>query len=98
MEKAAITTKSPEQISAEFDTVFKNLFPTWGGTPTLDQRMKPYRKEILKLRRRGLSWHQIAAGMSQPPLNEKVSSKTLRSLFGEAEAKPAGTNSEPPRG
>jgi hypothetical protein len=88
MPTLTITTKSTEQIAAAFDAVFGEMTPGWGDKPTLEQRMKPYRKQILKLRRRGLSWNQIAAGMGKPPIDEKVSSKTLRTLFGESEKKP----------
>jgi hypothetical protein len=88
MPTLTITTKSTEQIAADFDAVFGEMIPTWGDTPTLELRMKPYRKQILKLRRRGLSWNQIAAGMGKPPIDEKISSKTLRTLFGESEKKP----------
>jgi hypothetical protein len=95
MKKFTVTTKSPEQINADFEAIFKNMFPTWGESPTLEQRMKPYRKQILKLRKRGLSWNQIATGMEQPPINEKISSKTLRLLFGKTEGKAAGTAQDP---
>jgi hypothetical protein len=95
MRKFTVTTKSPEQIEADFDAIFKEMSPARGEAPTLEQRMKPYRKQILKLRKRGLSWNQIATGMGQPPVNEKISSKTLRALFGETEGKTAGTVRDP---
>jgi hypothetical protein len=78
-----VTTKSKQQIAADFLTIFQNVKSMTKAKPVTPQdRMKPYRKEILKLRRRGLSWKQIARGMRQPPINERVSTKLLSSVFG----------------
>jgi hypothetical protein len=49
----------------------------------------------MKLRRRGVSWRNIAAGMANPRIGEKVSDKLLKKIFGAAE-KPTATRPAPP--
>jgi hypothetical protein len=83
MTKIAITTKTSDQIDAAFDAVFKDIQPVRNATrPTLDQRLEPFRKAVMKQRRRGLSWKQIAAAMSDPRIGEKFSAKSLWTVFG----------------
>jgi hypothetical protein len=105
MSRLKITTKTSEQIAAEFAATFKDIKPVPPAKPvTQEDRLAPYRKEILKQRRRGLTWKQIADGMSRPPISESVSERTLKAMF---EAKkdaapvvaPAGTSpvAKPPR-
>jgi hypothetical protein len=90
-----VTTKSSKQITADFLTIFQNVKSNTEAKPVTPQdRMKPYRKEILKLRRRGLSWKQIARGMRQPPINERVSTKLLSAVFGAAQ-QPAAKTTRP---
>jgi hypothetical protein len=83
MKRIQITTKTGDQIAADFDAVFKTIKPIPPARPvTQADRLAPYRKAILKQRRRGLDWKQIATGMAQPPILEKVSAKALKQLFG----------------
>jgi hypothetical protein len=85
MPTSQVTTKSSKQIATDFAAVFERLCAELvSAKPAMADQMKPYRKHILKLRRLGLSWNQIATGMGQAPINEKVSGKTLRRLFGDA--------------
>lgn len=87
MRKLQVTTKPRVQIAAEFAAVFKDIKPIEVAKPvTQAERLAPYRSHILKQRRRGLTWKQIAEGMSGPIINEKVSFKLLRRLFGGIEA------------
>lgn len=87
MKTVTVTTKTREQIAADFAAAFKDMQPAHAAErPTQKDRLAPYRKEILRLRRRGLSWNQIAAGMRNPPINERVTAKLLRLEFGTAPA------------
>ncbi len=91
MSKITITTKTPAQIVADFATVFKAIQPVAAAKPvTQADRLAPYRTVILKQRRRGLTWAQIATGMSQAPISEPVTEKLLKRIFG-TKAKPATT-------
>ena len=78
--KVQITTKTRDQIAADFEATFKDIQPIEPITP--EARFEPYREAILEQRARGLSWTQIAAGMGEPRIDEKVSGKTLSRLFG----------------
>ncbi len=84
MTKVKITTKTPAEITAAFDAVFKAMEPDRKPLTQAD-RLEPYRKQIMKQRRRGLSWRMIAQGMADPRIDEKVSYKTLMNVFGPAE-------------
>jgi hypothetical protein len=99
MKRLHVTTKTPAQIAAEFDTVFSQIKPVAVARPvTQAERLAPYRKVILKQRRRGLDWKQIATGMAQPPIQEKVSARVLKQVFGAAaDASPATAVSNPSR-
>lgn len=90
MSKITITTKSPEQIAAAFATVYGEFKVREAArNPTQADRLAPYRAEIVKLRRRGLSWTQVAQIMADPRIGEKVSAKLLANIFGETSATPA---------
>lgn len=78
--KYQITTKTREQIDADFTATFKDIEPS--GTVTAEMWLEPYREAILAQRERGLTWEQIAAGMRGPRINEKVSARMLMSVFG----------------
>ncbi len=95
MKKLHVTTKSPGEIAAEFAAVFKAIKPMPSVAVTQADRLAPYRRNILKQRRRGLTWRQIADGMADPRINEKVTEKVLRQLFG-AKEKPANVSPKPP--
>jgi hypothetical protein len=82
MTKLTVTTKSAAQIDAEFEALFRNVKPIEAAKPvTQAQRLAPYRKAIMKQRRRGLTWQQIADTMRQPPIAEPVPARVLRELF-----------------
>lgn len=83
MRKYQVTTKTREQIAAVFAAVFKTIKPADAPKPvTQAERLAPYRPDIMKQRRRGLTWKQIADGMADPRINEKVSARLLKKLFG----------------
>ncbi len=83
MSKITVTQKSPEEIAADFEATFKDVKPaTKQVALTQADRLAPYRKQIMKQRVRGLNWKQIAEGMAQPRINEKVSPQLLKKLFG----------------
>lgn len=83
MSASQITTKTSEQIDAAFEAVFKDIQPPAAAVPvTLENRLEPYRKAIRNQRRRGLTWEQIAQGMGDPKIDETVSARTLRRIFG----------------
>lgn len=88
MKKLKITTKLRQQIAAEFAVVFKDIKPVLVAPVTQADRLAPYRAQILKQRRRGLTWKQIAGGMADPRINEKVTEKVLREVFGGKETAP----------
>ena len=82
MNKIRITTKSPAQIDAEFDAAFKAVTPALRVKQlTVADRLAPYRKAIVKQRKRGMTWQQIAEVMSGPPIEEKVSAYSLKEAF-----------------
>ncbi len=86
MQKIQVTTKTSEQIAADFAVVFGAIKPVTPPKPlTQADRLAPYKKAILKQRRRGLSWRQIADGMADPRINEPVTEKLLRIVFGAKE-------------
>lgn len=81
-----VTTRTTEEIDAAFADVFKAIQPLpTAKALTQEDRLAPYRKAVLKQRRRGLSWRQIAQGMTDPRIGEHVSDKLLRRVFGAAD-------------
>lgn len=87
MKNLPVTTKTSKEIATDFATVFKQFKPRPADAgPTPEERLAPYRRQILKLRRWGVPWKKIAAGMRDPRIGETVSDKLLRTLFGAAEA------------
>jgi hypothetical protein len=82
MSSLRVTTKSGQEITADFAVAFENIAPIPAKPVTQSERLEPYRKEIMKQRRRGLTWQQIALGMSHPRVNEKVTPRLLMRLFG----------------
>lgn len=83
MTKYTITTKTPEQIAAEFAAAFAGVEPSESVKPlTQKARLEPYRVHIMRQRRRGLTWQQIAERMSLPPINEPVTWRLLQRVFG----------------
>lgn len=100
MNQIKITTKTPEQISAAFAAAVKSFE---AKRPTQATRLEPYRAEIMKLRRRGYTWKEVARVMSDPQIGEKVSDKLLITVFGgkadkEAIASKTGEASAPKTG
>ncbi|HVU31793.1 MAG TPA: hypothetical protein VHE61_00065 [Opitutaceae bacterium] len=81
---STITTvsKTNEQIVAEFAAAFQGVKPDRREADL--ERLVPYRAEIGKLRRRGLTWKQIADGMRRPPINVAVTEQLLKSVFAPA--------------
>jgi hypothetical protein len=78
-----VTTKTSDQIAAGFTAVFNEMNPAEAvQRVTQEQRLKPYRTQVLKERRRGFTWKQIAAGMRDPRIGETVSAKVLKAMFG----------------
>ncbi len=83
MNKYTLTTKTYHQLAAEFATAFKHVMPADSPRPvSLAESLQPYRPHILKQRRRGLTWKQIADGMATPSIGVTVSYKLLNRLFG----------------
>jgi hypothetical protein len=98
MKTPPVTTKTPEQIDLVFDEVFKNVAPILKAKPiTAADRLAPYRKAIVKQRRRGLTWKQIAAGMSDPRIGEKVSESLLKKIFAPKTAAPKPASAPRPQ-
>jgi hypothetical protein len=96
MRTIKVTTKTSAQIAAAFADVFKDVKSDAQPKPaTQKDRLAPYAKQIMKLRRRGLSWKQIAAGMADPRIGEKVNERILRKVLGEAPKADAATSSAP---
>jgi hypothetical protein len=88
MSTLKVTKKTSDQITTDFAVAFKEIKPIPATPVTQADRLEPYRKEIMKQRRRGLTWQQIAMGMAHPAVNEKVSSRLLMRLFGVRESTP----------
>lgn len=83
MTKYTVTKKTYRDLAAEFAAAFKDVKPIAAPKPvTFAEAMEPYRPHVLKQRQRGLTWQQIATGMSGPAINVKVSATSLRKLFG----------------
>jgi hypothetical protein len=83
MSAITITTKTSEQIDAEFEVVFSRVQPPAVFKPlTQADRLEPYRKAVMKQRGRGLTWKQIATGMGERPISEKFTEKALKKAFG----------------
>jgi hypothetical protein len=95
--KLTVTTKPRAQIRAEFRQVFKDLQAAKPkpAVVTQEQRLAPYKEEILKLRRAGVTWRQIADRMAPPPIAEVVSETVLRRVFGAADAAQAAKANPP---
>lgn len=97
MKTLTITTRTDAEVGALFETIFKNVKGTEPtAVVTQEQRLEPYRKHVLKLRKRGVSWEAIAAGMGDPRLGEKVSAKLLRRVFDGPKKTPAAKPPTPP--
>lgn len=91
MSSIKVTTKTSAQIAADFAVAFKDIKPIPVAKPlTQKDRLAPYRKEIRRQRRRGLSWTQIAEVMGRPPISEKVSDRLLKAVFGAAKTPAPG--------
>jgi hypothetical protein len=83
MSDAPIPARTPEQIDADFAEAFKDIHPIVPAKPlSWSERLKPYKKAIMKQRKRGLRWSQISEGMARKPVLLKVSEKILRATFG----------------
>ncbi len=84
MAKYTVTKKTYKALAAEFAIAFKDVKPVAAPKPaTFAEAMEPYRPHVLKQRQRGLTWKQIATGMSGPAINVTVSASGLRKLFGD---------------
>ena len=82
MKRLKITTKTRDEIATAFTAVFTTIQSLPGAKDvTQADRLEPYRKEIMKQRKRGLSWKQIAEGMGDPMIGERVSQRTLKAVF-----------------
>ncbi|HVU34505.1 MAG TPA: hypothetical protein VHE61_13805 [Opitutaceae bacterium] len=86
MKNMRTVTKPRDQIAAEFAAVFQGMKPDRLAVET--ERLAPYRAEISKLRKRRLTWKQIADGMSRPPISVPVTERLLKSIFAPAPALP----------
>ena len=83
METLQVTTKTSAQIDADFEVVFKDFEPPEAPhIVTQKEWLAPYRKAILRQRRRGLTWDQIAAGMAKTPIGEQVTARILAKVIG----------------
>lgn len=92
-----VTTKTSEQIAVDFEAVFSGIKPAQKSKPvTQADRLAPYRKAILKQRRRGLTWKQIAEAMADPRIDEKVTEKLLIRIFGQRKMPTQPASSTPP--
>ena len=87
MTTPSITTKTSEEIAAAFEAAFKNIEPL--EKAERDVRWTPYREAVLTQRKRGLTWQQIAEVMGGPVINEPISARTLRRVFGGKKARTA---------
>ncbi|HVU36488.1 MAG TPA: hypothetical protein VHE61_23820 [Opitutaceae bacterium] len=73
---------SDKQLAANFAAVFKEIVPNATSRSPLAELLSRYKKEILKLRDRGLTWQQIADGMADPRIGVKVRPRALQRHFG----------------
>lgn len=90
MRTLTVTTKTSAQIAADFAATFANIEPLAAAKQvTQQERLEPYRAEVEKQLERGLTWKQISAGMAGPRINEKVSARLLKTVFGGKKKKPA---------
>jgi hypothetical protein len=95
MKKFTVTTKTSAQIDTVIDEICDDLTPD--ESPQLRaqiERLAPYRHAILKQRRRGFSWKQLVGVMADPRINENVSAKVLKKVFG-ANEKSAKKSTKP---
>jgi hypothetical protein len=76
------TTQTSEEITALLDDVCKSILPARATGSTTAERLAPYRAAVMKQRRRGLSWKQIAQALRDPRLGLKISDKVLVKAFG----------------
>jgi hypothetical protein len=81
------TRQTKKEIHAAFVTVFGDVAKAQRDAErvTAAKRLKPYRGEVLKLRRAGLSWKKIAIGMRKPPIGVPVTPESLKAVFGKAD-------------
>lgn len=90
MKMLRVTSKTDEQLAAGFDAVFKKAKPRANASRvTQEQRLAPFRKYVLKLRKRGFGWREIATGMADPRIDENVSARVLKAVFEPPKPKPA---------
>jgi hypothetical protein len=83
MSTIKVTTKTSDEIDAAFAAVAKDMKPFQKARRlTQADRLAPYRKAIMKQRRRGLTWKQIVAIMADPRVGENVSERLLIAVFG----------------
>lgn len=83
MQPRTLTTKTNEEINAGFDAVFAKFATAKPEKPlTVVQWLKPYKKAVMKQRRRGIPWEEIARGMGDPRIGVTVSERLLRQVFG----------------
>lgn len=86
MQNRTLTTKTNEEINAGFDAVFAKFATSKPEKPlTPAQWLKPYKKAVMKQRRRGIPWEEIARGMGDPRIGVTVSERLLRQVFGAKE-------------
>ncbi|MGN6589632.1 MAG: hypothetical protein ACTHKE_05010, partial [Sphingomicrobium sp.] len=78
---------SADQIHAAFNAVFKEITPTKEAKVSAAQRLEPFRGDVVRLRKQGYSWKQIANGMHDPRIGIKTAGSTLKLLFGTRQEK-----------
>lgn len=78
---------SAEQIHAAFSAVFKEITPTREAKVSAAERLEPFRGDVVRLRKQGYSWKQIANGMHDPRIGIKTAGSTLKLLFGTRQEK-----------
>ena len=89
MRKYKVTTKTQKEISSAFAAVFKDVKPALAPKPvSQEESLEPYRSAVEKQRERGMDWDQIAMGMADPRIGEKVSAKALKRMFGRPKKTP----------
>ena len=95
MTQIQVTTKTPAEIAAAFKAVFKDRIPAAKAKAlTQADRLAPYRKAVMQAREQGFNWKEIADGMADPRIAEKVTGKLLYKVFGTA-AKTNGAPAKP---
>jgi hypothetical protein len=87
-----------DAADAEDPPIFADIGPPRDPREqTQAYRLTPYRKAIMKQRRRGLTWKQIAAAMADPKLGAKGTRKAAPAdARRNASARPSGHSSGHP--